>query len=99
MNDNRGGANEPELLSLLPHSYDGSAVLQPRSIAKATARQRLRKRPKLVSEPRLSLSDRPSAPEGRFKNNAFSACCDFLPSVLFEVATAGIIRDESGERS
>jgi hypothetical protein len=38
-----------------------------RDLAKATALQRLPKRPKSVSEPHLSLIDRPSAPEGRFK--------------------------------
>jgi hypothetical protein len=35
----------------------------------ATALRRLPKRSKSVSEPHLSLIDRPRPPEGRFKNN------------------------------
>jgi hypothetical protein len=38
-----------------------------RGLAIATALQRLAKCAKLVSEPALSLTDRPTAPEGRLK--------------------------------
>jgi len=40
-----------------------------RGLVKVTALQRLPKRSKSVSEPHLSLIDRPRPPEGRFKNS------------------------------